>query len=299
MTLISMQTLLETAKKNKFAVGYFEAWDTYSMEAVAIAAEKEQSPIVLGFGGLTVNQEWINGFGIEPFGAYAKQLAKSLSVPAAVYLNEVFEIEHVKRGIKAGFNSVLLDSSHLSLQENIEITKKVVKFAHENNAHVQGEIGILPDFVSDNKLTNLTDPFIAQDFIENTDIDFLGVSIGNVHLHSKGKYNPDIELLSKINEQVKIPLVIHGTTGFPEDKINLAIENGLSMFQVGTIIKETFFNEVKKNIQNTKIIDNIHKVVGSRKESDFLESGKNKIIDLISKYINLFNSQNKKYLYAK
>jgi len=71
------------------------------------------------------------------------------------------------------------------------------------------------------------------------------------------------------------------------------------MFQVGTIIKETFFNEIKKNIQNIEIIDNIHDFVGSRKEKDFLEPGKTKIIDLISKYINLFNSQNKKNLYGK
>ena len=106
MSLVSLKELLETANKNNFAVGYFEAWDLYSLEAVALAAEKENSPIVLGFGGMTVNQEWINSFGIEPLGRYANELAKSLSVPAAVYLNEVYEIDHAKRGIKSGFNSV-------------------------------------------------------------------------------------------------------------------------------------------------------------------------------------------------
>ena len=90
MSLVSLKELLETANKNNFAVGYFEAWDLYSLEAVALAAEKENSPIVLGFGGMTVNQQWINSFGIEPLGRYANELAKSLSVPAAVYLNEVY-----------------------------------------------------------------------------------------------------------------------------------------------------------------------------------------------------------------
>ena len=297
MTLISMKSLLETAKNNNFAIGYFEAWDTYSMEAVAIAAEKENSPIVLGFGGSTVNQNWINDFGIEPLGAYANKLAKSLNVPAAVFLNEVYDLEHIKRGITSGFNSVLLHSSHLSIEDNITITKKVVEFAHKNKVHVQGEIGILPDFKVDDNPLNLTDPIIAKEFIENTKIDFLGVSIGNVHLHSKGKYKPNMELISKINAQVDVPLVIHGTTGFPENKIIDAIKNGVSMFQVGTIIKNTFYNEVKNFIENINIINDIHEVVGSRKNTDYLESGKKEIIKLISKYIKLFNSQNKKYLY--
>ena len=299
MSLVSLKELLVTANKNNFAVGYFEAWDLYSLEAVALAAEKENSPIVLGFGGMTVNQEWINSFGIEPLGRYANELAKSLSVPAAVYLNEVHEIDHAKRGIKSGFNSVLLETSNLSYEENINTTRELVKFAHSNDAHVQGEVGHLPDFIEDNDSDKLTDPNKAKNFINLTNIDFLGVSIGNVHMFSKGNYNPQLDLLSRINEIVEIPLVIHGTTGFPEDKIDLAIKNGVAMFQVGTIIKETFFNEIKKNIQNIKIIDNVHDYVGSRKEKDFLEPGKSKIIDLISKYINLFHSNNKKNLYGK
>ena len=188
MSLVSLKELLVTANKNNFAVGYFEAWDLYSLEAVALAAEKENSPIVLGFGGMTVNQEWINSFGIEPLGRYANELAKSLSVPAAVYLNEVYEIDHAKRGIKSGFNSVLLETSNLSYEENINTTRELVKFAHSNDAHVQGEVGHLPDFIEDNDSDKLTDPNKAKNFINLTNIDFLGVSIGNVHMFSKGNF---------------------------------------------------------------------------------------------------------------
>lgn len=297
MTLVSMKYLLETAQKNNFAIGYFEAWDTYSLEAVAIAAEKEKSPIVLGFGGLTVNQSWLDKFGIESLGTYAKKLAESLKVPAAVYLNEVFEIDQIKRGISSGFNSVLLDSSHLPYQKNIEVTKSVVSFAHNNNAHVQGELGSLPNFKMNDDKKNLTNPVLAKEFIEQTNIDFLGVSIGNVHLHSKGKYKININLLNEINNNVKIPLVIHGTTGFPINQISNAINNGVSMFQVGTILKNTFYFAVKNFIQNTELNFDIHQYVGSRKKTDFLEFGKEKIIILICEYINLFNSKNKSYLY--
>ena len=170
MSLVSLKELLETANKNNFAVGYFEAWDLYSLEAVALAAEKENSPIVLGFGGMTVNQEWINSFGIEPLGRYANELAKSLSVPAAVYLNEVYEIDHAKRGIKSGFNSVLLETSNLSYEENVNTTRELVKFAHSNDAHVQGEVGHLPDFIEDNDSDKLTDPNKAKNFINYMNI---------------------------------------------------------------------------------------------------------------------------------
>ena len=293
-----MKDLLLTAKKNSFAVGYFEAWDTYSLEAVAISAEKENAPIVLGFGGMTVNQSWINSFGIEPLGAYAKKIAENLKVPAAVYLNEVFEFNHVIRGINSGFNGVLFNSSHLPLEKNIKETKKVVEFAHKNSAHVQGEVGCLPNFKTNDDTSFLTNPNNAKYFVEKTDVDFLGVSIGNVHIHAKGKYNPDLKLLNEIGKMIDIPLVIHGTTGFPEKKISNAIQAGVAMFQVGTIIKEKFYNSVTKAITGSNNINNIHDYVGSRKETDFLEIGKNQIIQLLSKYIKLFNSQNKSSHYG-
>ena len=298
MTLHNMKDLLLTAKKNSFAVGYFEAWDSYSLEAVAIAAEKENSPVVLGFGGMTVNQSWLNNFGIEPLGAYAKKIAENLKVPAAVYLNEVFEFNHVIRGINSGFNGVLLNCSHLPLEKNISKTNKIVEFAHNNSAHVQGEVGFLPDFEINDDVSFLTNPSNAKYFVEKTGVDFLGVSIGNVHIHTKGKYNSDLKLLNEIRKMIDLPLVIHGTTGFPEDKINNAIQSGVAMFQVGTIIKETFYNSVTKAIADSSNINNIHNYVGSRKKTDFLEIGKNQIIQLISKYIKLFKSHNKSSYYG-
>ena len=298
MTLSNMNDLLLTAKKNSFAVGYFEAWDMYSLEAAAIAAEKENAPIVLGFGGMTVNQNWLGNFGIEPLGKYAKKVAENLKVPASVYLNEVYDFNHIVKGIESGFNAVLFNSSHLSLEKNIIETKKVVEFAHKNKAHVQGEVGSLPEFESNEDTSLLTNPNIAKQFVDETKIDFLGVSIGNVHMHSKGKYTPNLKLLREIQKKIELPLVIHGTTGFPENKISDAINSGVAMFQVGTILKENFYNSVKNAIINSDTIDNIHDYVGSRKKTDFLEIGKNKIIELLSKYIKLFNAQNKKDYYG-
>ena len=144
----------------------------------------------------------------------------------------------------------------------------------------------------------LTNPDIAKKFVEETKVDFLGVSIGNVHLHSKGKYTPNLILLREIQKKIELPLVIHGTTGFPEDKISDAINSGVAMFQVGTILKENFYNSVKNSIINSDTIHNIHDYVGSRKKTDFLEIGKNKMIKLVSKYIKLFNSQNKADCYG-
>ena len=85
-----------------------------------------------------------------------------------MYLNEVYEIDHAKRGIKSGFNSVLLETSNLSYEENINTTRELVKFAHSNDAHVQGEVGHLPDFIVDTNSDNLTDPNKAKNFINFT-----------------------------------------------------------------------------------------------------------------------------------
>jgi len=293
MSLNKLSNLLNQAKTNGYAVGYFEAWDMYSFEAVLEAAEEENSPVILGFGATMMNQQWLGRFGVAPFGAYGKQIADHAKVPCAFIFNEALDINHIAQSVGTGFNTVMLDSCHLPFVENVEMTRQVIKLAKPYGIEVQAELGQLPDFGDDSKGA-LTDPDEAVKFVEQTGVDFLAVSIGNVHLQTQGSFEVDLERLEKILAKVNVPLVIHGGSGFPDEVVSTVIQKGVSMFHYGTKMKKAFLDATIYHIEELKgqSLD-YQALVGSRKESDTLLPAKNSIKEVVKKQMRLFGSSQK------
>jgi ketose-bisphosphate aldolase len=293
MALKKLSELLKKAQNNGYAVGYFESWDTYSMEAVVEAAEEENAPVVVGFGGVTMNQDWLEKFAIRPFGAYGRVMAESTKVPTAFILNEVKRLSDVEMGIGAGYNTVMLDSCNLPDDENIAVTKKVVEMAKPYGIEVQAEFGRLPNFGED-AAGVLTDPEKAVNFVKETGVDFLAVSIGNVHLQTEGESNIDIDRLKAIHDKVDVPLVIHGGTGFPDDKVREVIKTGVSLFHFGTLMKKAFFEVTKGSVNSVGHGTVDYQVtVGSRKPAEMLIPAKNAIKEIVKKYMRLYGASGK------
>src|SRR5438045_5785302 len=117
MPLVPLPYLLRHALAERFALGYFEAWDSYSMEAVAEAAEAEAAPAILGFGCMMVAPDWLDGAGITILGAIGRAIAERTRVPVALLLNEAHTSEQAVRGSSAGFNAVMLATSSWPLPE--------------------------------------------------------------------------------------------------------------------------------------------------------------------------------------
>jgi ketose-bisphosphate aldolase len=292
VALVHLSQLLNEAQSGGYALGYFESWDTYSLEAVAEAAEEERSPVVLGFGGMMMDQPWLDRFGIEPLGAYGRAIAERTKVPVALMLNEVWELEHALRGIRCGFNTVMLNTCHLPFEENVRLTRKVVACAHPNGVEVQAELGRLPEFGGEDS-GELTDPDRAEEFVKATGIDFLAVSVGNVHLQTEGKSPLDLDRLRAIREKVRIPLVIHGGSGFPEDAVHKAIDLGVALFHVGTVMKKGFFESTRAALAALAREEDYQAVVGSRKPVDFLLPGKQAVKDTVRGRMRLYGSSGK------
>jgi len=283
---------LNEAGSGGYALGYFEAWDMYSLEAVIEAAEQERSPVVLGFGGMMMDQPWLDRFGIEPLGAYGRAMAERTRVPAALMLNEVWEFEHALRGVRCGFNTVMLNTCHLPFEENTELTRRIVAYARPNGVEVQAELGRLPEF-GGGKSGELTDPTRAEEFVKATGIDFLAVSIGNVHLQTEGESPLDLDRLKAVRRKVKIPLVIHGGSGFPEDAVRKAIGQGVALFHVGTVMKRRFFESTRAALEALACEEDFQAVVGSRKQPDFLLSGRQAVRDVVRDRMRLYGSSGK------
>ena len=111
MPLVAMTELFQRAREGRYAVGYFEAWDTYSLEAVLEAAEAESSPVILGFGCMMADRDWLDNGGVEVLGAIGRTVVERARVPVALLLNEAHTLDQTLRGIESGFNAVMLDTS--------------------------------------------------------------------------------------------------------------------------------------------------------------------------------------------
>jgi ketose-bisphosphate aldolase len=274
--LIPYKDLLAEALAGCYAVGYFEAWDIYSLEAVLDAAEAEGKPVILGFGGVMMEPRWFDDRGLERLAALGLATAQSARVPVSFLLNEVSTISQVERGIQAGFNAIMLETSSLPFSENVRLTRKVVELAHAAGVAVESELGMLPDATGemDSQESSQTDPEEARRFVSETGIDALSVSVGNVHILTSGQAHIDLDRLAAIHKNVDIPLVIHGGTGFPEEVIPQALALGVAKVNIGTVLKQAFLEGVTSAIHSLPADPSIQQVMGSRKQTDILQQGK-------------------------
>ena len=290
--LISFNQLLDDALSGGYAVGYFESWDVYSLEAVLEAAEAENAPVILGFGGVMMEPGWLDGGGLERLAALGLETARSAKVPVAFLLNEVTTFDQIQRGLRAGFNAVMLDSSALSYADNVQVTRQIVQVAHEVGAAVEAEFGELPDASGEmgGVAGHLTDPDLAARFVDETGIDALAVSVGNVHTLTRGKADIDWSRLAAIHQAVSLPLVIHGGTGFPDEAIPQAIALGVAKFNYGTVLKRAFLEGVAAAVRSLPTEVGYHQVVGSRKEADILQQGKMRMRDEVRRRVRLLQS---------
>jgi ketose-bisphosphate aldolase len=287
--LIPFNQLLSDAQAGGYAVGYFEAWDIYSLEAVLEAAEAENAPVILGFGGVMMEPKWFDESGLERLGALGLAAARSAKVPVSLILNEVTTFAQVVRGIQTGFNVVMLDTSDLPYHENVGLTRRIVEIAHAVGVGVEAEVGMLPDASGEmgGGVGRMTDPNEAARFVSETGIDALAVSVGNVHTLTDGQAVIDLERLAAIHRAVSLPLVIHGGTGFPEEAIPQVIPLGVAKFNFGVVLKQAFLAGLTEAVGALPSQVNAHQVMGSRKGADILQQGKLRMREEVARRIQL------------
>jgi fructose-bisphosphate aldolase class II len=287
MPIVPMQAILAHALEHRYAVGYFEAWDLYSMEAALAAAEQARAPCILGFGGAVTEPAWYDANGVEAMTALAAALAARARVPTCILYNEAQEYTHAVRGLRAGCNAIMLDSSALPDAEHTALTARLVEVAHAVGAAVEAELGHLPNAEDPSHPARLTDPAEAARFVAATGIDALGVSIGNVHILQTGEAEVDLELLGRIHHATRLPLVIHGGTGFPRAAVADAVRLGAVKFNVGTTLKQAFLEGLRAAVGAQA---SVHALLGARGDADVLEQGKRHMQERILELIALYGS---------
>jgi ketose-bisphosphate aldolase len=293
MPLVPFTSVLADARRGGYAVGYFEAWDVYSLEAVCEAAEAERSPVIFGFGCLLVDQQWLDGGGIEAHACLGRNVAERSRVPVALLLNEARTLPHALRGVRAGFNAVMMHLADEEQERAIPKVRELVAAAHEAGVAVEAELGSLPDAEGaefDPSTARLTDPEEASRFVAETGVDCLAVSFGNVHV-LEGRTAPvDLGRLEEIGRRVRVPLAVHGGTSFPAEAVPSAIASGVAKFNVGTSLKRAYLAGFAQRLAELSPTVDVHGAIGSHGSDDVLVAGKARVTTVVRKLMRLYGS---------
>jgi ketose-bisphosphate aldolase len=289
--LVPLQRILARAKADGYAVGYFEAWDARSLESVLMAAEKESAPVILGFGAMMVDGTWLDGGGIEVLGAIGRSYAARSTVDLALLFNEAHTLDQAKRGIDAGFNAVMIDTHSWPTDDAIVAVRELCRVAHQSGVAVEGELGSPAEATAsgvDHSHESLTDPDEAARFVDETGVDCLAVSVGNVHIMMDQEASIDMERLRSIHERADVPLVIHGGTSFPPAAVAPAIALGVAKFNVGTVLKHAFWDGLELAVGAAGAPPDVHQLLGSHKDADVMSTAQArmtaKVRSLIKQY---------------
>lgn len=300
MPIVSMKTILENARKGKYAVGYFESWNLESTQAIAEAAEEMSSPVIIGFnGGILTNPERIlKPENLEYFAAIGKVAAREASVPVGLILNEIPDFEIVKKAIDLGFIGIMFEDESNDLEKSIISTKKVVNLSHAAGVWVESRVGNLPiarkGLLAKQDDDFLTKPEEVQRFVKETGVDAIAVSIGNVEVLMEGKPAIDLGRLKKIHSLIDIPLVLHGGSGFPDEYVKKVIELGVYKMNFGARLNQVFLKGMDKTRKNNKKYVSPKYLLGSGLKEDLFAGGRLQIKELVKEKMRVYGSAGKK-----
>ncbi len=282
----NLRGLLNHALEMKYAIGSFSPRYTPMIRPILKAAQYQRSPCIV-----QISQKELTRYCITPI-EFAEEFERQLkdlgvTVPSILHLDHTKDFSVIESAVRAGFDSVMIDASERSLEENIKITKTVVEFAHAHSVEVEAELGRIgtTDYVeSSNDTEFFTDPSEARYFAINTGIDALAVSVGTAHgLYINRIPSIDMARLQQIKSKVAVPLVLHGGSGVPSHLIH-ATFGLIAKVNIATDLEQALLAALKRkermtNAECVSLSEN-EMIIGqaaievevTRKMSEFLHS---------------------------
>jgi tagatose 1,6-diphosphate aldolase GatY/KbaY len=283
--LSSTRELLETARRNFYAIGAFNVYNLEGVKAVVAAAETNRSPAMLQIHPSALE---FGGLGLI---ALCLEAARSAKVPIAVHLDHSTKAEDIQIALDSGMNSVMADGSHLPYAQNLAFTKAMTELAHRKGAIVEAEIGRISGtedgLTVAEKEAKMTDPDQAVEFVKATAVDALAVTIGNVHGEYKSEPRLDFERLAKIRKLIEIPLVLHGASGLPAEAIDRSVQLGVCKFNVNTEVRLAYMQSLQQGICSRSLKDLV----------DSMGAAIAAMQSVITEKLELFGSMHKAHLH--
>ena len=257
MALVNMVGMLTKAKEGKYAVGQFNINNLEWTKTILLTAQEQNSPVILGvsegaakyMGGFTTVVGMVKGLIAD----------LNITVDVAIHLDHGQSFENCKKALDAGFTSVMIDGSHHPIDENIKMTKEVVDYAHAIGASVEAEVGTVggneDGVIGGIKYADLNE---CVRLVKEAGVDALAPALGSVHGPYQGEPVLGFTEMEAIGNATNMPLVLHGGTGIPDEKIQKAIACGTCKINVNTECQLAFnkiLREFLSDEKNAKVYD--------------------------------------------
>ena len=283
--IASTRELLETARRNAYAIGAFNVYNLEGVKAVIVAAETNHSPAMLQLHPSALK------YGQSMLVSMCLEAARSSTVPISVHLDHSTSENDIQNVLNAGVKSIMADGSPMEYGENLAFTRKMTELSHHHNAIVEAEIGRISGtedgLTIAEKEAKMTDPDQAVEFVKQTNVDALAVTIGNVHGEYKSPPRLDFDRLAKIRSLIDIPLVLHGASGLPDWMIERSIQLGVCKFNVNTEVRQAYMESLKDELCSK----------GPQDLLDITSSSIGAMEEVITGKLQLFGSANKAHLH--
>jgi len=247
---MKLQNKLIELRGERRAILAANFYNLETLQAVVGSASDAGAPIIL-----QLSESSINYIGLDMAVQMAKTALRISGVEGWLHLDHGSSIALVQRCLDAGFDSVMIDASEQSMEENIRISREAVRLAESYGANVEAELGYIAKLRQAQDRSGFTQPEDARRFTEETGVNALAVSIGTAHGFYKKEPKLDIELLGRIRLAVETPLVLHGSSGISDAALVEAIHNGITKINLATETKNAFMQKLKSDLMETDEID--------------------------------------------
>jgi len=247
--LVNLKEILAPAEKEGYAVPAFNVYNLETLMGVAEAAEETKAPVIIQTYSRLFKEG--SGYYLAPSVLAAAQKA---SVPVCFHLDHGASELETTRALRYGCTGIMIDASALDYDGNVALTRRVAGICGHVGIPVEGELGHVGT-VNDASMEEFTDAGQAKDFVAETGVCALAVLVGTAHGRYKKPPRLDIGRISQIKEAVKIPLVLHGGSGIPDDQIKAAIGAGICKINFGTDVCYSFLDAVFASSRDLYAVD--------------------------------------------
>jgi fructose-bisphosphate aldolase class II len=242
MPLVSTGKLVSEARAAHRGIAAFNVITLEHAEAVVVGAEAAQAPVILQ---ISQNAVAFHRHQVRPLAAGAAEIAQAASVPVGLHLDHVQDMALLHQAADAGMSSAMFDASMLDYADNIAATRTAADWAHAHGLWLEAELGEIGGKDGAHSPHTRTEPAEAAAFTAATGVDALAVAVGSSHAMTTQTARLDQDLITRLAEAVPVPLVLHGSSGVPDDELAEAIRHGIVKVNIGTAVNTALTGTIR------------------------------------------------------
>jgi fructose-bisphosphate aldolase, class II len=256
MTLVATAELVDAARRDNRAVLALNVITLEHAEAIARAAITMNTSVIMQ---ISENAVRYHGGALEPLTLACAAIARAAPVPLALHLDHVTDVALLSAAVQLPFSSVMYDAGALPFKDNLAHTRDAVTLAHAAQLWVEAELGYVggkPDAPQSAHAAGVrTDPHEAAAYVAATGVDALAVAVGSSHAMTSRTARLDVSLVAALRSRVPVPLVLHGSSGVPDEELRAAVAAGISKVNVGTALNVAMTGAIRAGLADTSVVD--------------------------------------------